>query len=356
MKPAVYLWLVPGILLASGVSADPENERVSLHVGGRVETVPNQIGHKHQWPGVYFEGAFKGPEISLETDGSGVQYKVLIDGKLYMRLADQGHEVIRIGKLGDGTHTIRIEKISETQTYSGAFNQILVAKGRALPLPPRIRQIEFIGDSFTVGYGNTSTKRECTKDDVWATTDTSQAFGPITAKAYDADYQINAFSGRGMVRNYNGLRADTLPLLYKYVLFDGKTEYSDPNWQPELIVIGLGTNDFSTALTAGEKWTTRAALRADYRTTYVDFVTRLRADHPKAQFLLMASDQMDGEIRDQVIAVTQTLKGEGETRVDAVIFSGLDYAGCHGHPSLADHQKLSAVVKGWIDAHPDVWR
>jgi hypothetical protein len=37
-----------------------------------------------------------------------------------------------------------------------------------------------------------------------ATTDNSQAFGPKVAKHYAADYQVNAISGRGIVRNFNG--------------------------------------------------------------------------------------------------------------------------------------------------------
>src|SRR6185312_14756892 len=107
-------------------------------------------------------------------------------------------------------------------------------------------QIEFIGDSHTVGYGNTSRTRECTQDDVWKTTDNSQSFGPLIAGHYAADYQINAISGRGIVRNYNGTPGDTLPVAYPYVLFDKKEEYSDPHWKPQIIVISLGTNDFST--------------------------------------------------------------------------------------------------------------
>src|SRR5207237_1246644 len=73
----------------------------------------------------------------------------------------------------------------------------------AAPLRHRRRAIEFIGDSHTVGYGNTSPGRACTEDQVWATTDTSRGIAPLTAARYAADYQVNAISGRGVVRNYN---------------------------------------------------------------------------------------------------------------------------------------------------------
>jgi len=36
----------------------------------------------------------------------------------------------------------------------------------AVPAPRRLRQIEFIGDSYTAGYGNMSDTRTCSKAEV----------------------------------------------------------------------------------------------------------------------------------------------------------------------------------------------
>jgi len=321
-----------------------------LHIGGRV-VVDAHKSVTLQWPGVYFEGTFEGDRLMISADDTN-QYKVFVDGKLIGTLSRSAQAQTFKG-LGKTHHRLRIEKISESQSKAATFSDI-TAKGLK-PGAPRARQIEFIGDSFTVGYGNTSDKRECNEDEVWATTDTSQAFGPLTARHYDADYQINAFSGRGIVRNYNGFIGDTLPRLYPYALYDGKSAYHDAKWQPQIIVIGLGTNDFSTPLNATDKWKTREDLRADYRATYVAFVRQLRARNPQAQFILMASDQADGEIRAQVSEVAQTLTSDGETRLSTLFFSGLDYGGCHSHPSLADDRKLMGLLTDWIDAHPGVW-
>lgn len=321
-----------------------------LHIGGRVVV----DAHKDvtlQWPGVYFEGTFEGARLVVSADKVN-QYKVFVDGKLAGTISRSAGARTFTG-LSKGRHSLRIEKISESQNTAATFADI-TAKGLKAA-PPRARQIEFIGDSYTVGYGNTSAKRECTDEEVWATTDTSQAFGPLTARHYNADYQINAFSGRGIVRNYNGFIGDTLPRLYPYALFDGKSAYHDENWKPQIIVIGLGTNDFSTPLNETDRWKTREDLRADYRATYVAFVKQLRTQNPQAQFLLMASDQADGEIRAQVEQVAATLKADGEKRLDTIYFSGLDFGGCHYHPSLADDRKLMGLLKGWIDAHPKVW-
>lgn len=329
---------------------------------GRLATVQKpsgdftQTGPVGQWPGLYGEVRFRGtflPPFKL-PDGR-VRYKIYIDDQLMGTL--NGGADYTAPPLTEGAHLLRIEKISETQSEAHSFGiNIGLPLGKVEQTKARPRQIEFIGDSYTVGYGNTSPKRECTQDEVWATTDTSQAFGPLTAKHYEADYQVNAFSGRGIVRNYNGFIGDPLPRLYPYSLFDGKTAYDATGWQPQIIVIGLGTNDFSTALNPGEKWTTREALQADYRDTYVAFVKSLRAKNPQAQFLLMASDGANGEIRAQVSQVAKTLKDGGETRLDTLFFDGLDFGGCHYHPSLADDRKIAGLIQDWIDAHPGVWQ
>jgi lysophospholipase L1-like esterase len=235
----------------------------------------------------------------------------------------------------------------------------MVPRGTTVPAaaPVRARQIEFIGDSYTVGYGNTSGKRQCTGEEIWATTDTSQAFGPLTAKHYDADYQINAYSGRGIVRNWDGGAGAPLPKLYPYALFDGKTVYQKSvSWAPQIIVIGLGTNDFSTQLHGGEKWNGRDALHADYEATYVKFVQTLRAENPQAFFILMASDQMDGEFQAEVKKVITSLQAKGESRIAFVGFSGLDYMACNWHPSTADDMLVSQNLITFIDAHPELWQ
>lgn len=69
----------------------------------------------------------------------------------------------------------------------------------------------------------------------------------VAAQFYDADYRVHAISGRGVVRNYDGFAGDTPPQAYPYVLFDHSVRDKDDGWQPQAIVIALGTNDFSNS-------------------------------------------------------------------------------------------------------------
>jgi hypothetical protein len=139
------------------------------------------------------------------------------------------------------------------------------------------------------------------------------------------------------------------------VLFDKKAPARDTDWDPQLIVIGLGTNDFSTPLKPEEKWKSREALRADYEQTYVRFVQQLRERHPHAFLLLAANDGAEGEIAAEVRKVMAQLVSARETRIGFIMYPAMELTACNWHPSLADHRKMAATVTQFIDSHPDLW-
>ncbi|MGZ6041055.1 MAG: GDSL-type esterase/lipase family protein [Asticcacaulis sp.] len=356
MRTFVAIAALASILIGPTVQAETP---LNMHIGGRVsQPVHPEAGVAFQWPGTYFESHFKGNRIRIQFNDSANIYALYMDGRKIGAPSRPGYAKIEISKLGDGEHTVRLERVTEAQAAPAGFVHFAVPHSAdALPAPePRARQIEFIGDSYTVGYGNTSGKRECTEQEVWATTDTSQAFGPLTAKHFNADYQVNAISGRGIVRNYGGFVAPSMPEQYPYVLFDQKDLYNDAGWHPQIIVIGLGTNDFTTPLHDGEKWKTRDELHADYEATYVKFVQELRAKNPGAFFILMASDGAAGEIQAEVQKVMAQLNAAGESRIAFLPMNGLEFTGCNYHPSTADDRKVADSLTGFIDAHPEVWQ
>ncbi|HXH15714.1 MAG TPA: GDSL-type esterase/lipase family protein [Sphingomonas sp.] len=325
-----------------------------LHIGGRVERTA--VGYNRQWPGTYFEAAFNGPAVLLKIGEGEVILRVRVDGTTVAKLVKPKPGMYRVAGLGRGRHAVRVDVASESQAAPTIFGGLYAAPGtRALPAPSRARQIEFIGDSHTVGYGNVSAKTDCTQDEVWATTDTSLAMPALTARRYRADYQVNAISGRGIVRNYDGGPGDTVPIAYPFALFNSAKRYVDPAWHPSLFVIALGTNDFTTPLKATEPWKTRDALHADYETRYVAFVKQLRARDPDAHVVLWATDMANGEIAAEVGKVAARLKAEGERNIAFVPVTGLAFTGCHAHPSTADDARITAAIAGYIDAHPGMW-
>ncbi len=340
------------------------SQMVQLHhdTVGRVayENLGDHDRWAHSWPGTQWLSDFKGSEVILRFDDPYNQYRIEVDGRVFT-ITKPGKRDYRLSGLGKYHGGVFVEKFSENQGPAGHFGGFFVLPGREEPVPRVLdpRQIEFIGDSYTVGYGNTSGKTQCTRDEVWATTDTGKSFGHLTADHYNAESQINAISGRGIVRNYNGGPGDTLPVAYPFTLFDNKTdEYdaADWEWSPQIIVIGLGTNDFSTPLHAGEKWTTRDDLHADYDATYVAFVKSLRAKNPDAFFILMAADQFQGEMPAEINKVIARLNADGERRIAFLPMTGLKFGGCDGHPNTDDDRTVADELIAFIDQHPNIWQ
>ncbi len=325
-----------------------------LNIGGRVERTPD--GYRRQWPGTYLEGTFRGRAALIRIGTGDIVLNVAVDGRRVAHLVRPQPGLYRIGGLAGGRHTLRVDVAGESQSGPTMVGG-LYATGttRPLPAPARPRRIEFIGDSHTVGYGNISTTRSCTPAEVWATTDPAQGVAGRLARRYDADYRVNAISGRGIVRNYDGGIGDTLPIVYPFTLFDKVARHDDTAWHPQLIVIALGTNDFSTALHAGERWSTRPALHADYEDRYVAFVTGLRTAHPGAHILLWATDMADGEIAAETARVVARLNAAGDARVAFVAVPGLAMSGCDYHPSTADDQIIADRLATYVEAHPALW-
>ena len=316
---------------------------LSLNVGGRVAPAPGG-GYDFGWPGVYFEGRFSGPSVEVAVDTGGEHLAVSVDGVRKAELIKSGATRLTLDRLGPGAHVVRLDKLTESQSGSSRFEGFFVGKGgKALPAPARPHRIEFIGDSHTVGYGVRSASRDCTEQQVHDLTDTSLAFGPILAARLDADYRIEAFSGRGVVRNYNGIvPGEPLPALFPR-LIAGQAEprvAANDAWKPEIVVIGLGTNDFSTALHAGEAWADEAALRKDYRDSYVAFIEGLKASRPGARFFLIQGDTFVDDVAEVA----------GRTGATAVRITSMDRGACHAHPSVADQKmmadKLEAAIRG----------
>ena len=337
---------------------------LEMQVGGRMEIAPapddagfGARNYTHQWPGSYFRAAFRGTKAFFRVVKGHEILHVMVDGKQRAVLVKPAAGVYAVEGLAKGKHRIGVFVATESQAGPNTFGGFAIPSGeKALKLRRRKHQIEFIGDSYTVGYGNLSHTHVCTNAKIWADTQDILAFGPRTARHYGADYQVNAISGRGVVRNYNGYKADTLPEAYPYVLFNKKQKYDDPAWKPQVMVIGLGTNDFTTKLNPGEPWKTRTELHADFETTYAKFLKELRARNPHAYLIVWAADVANGEVEAQAQKVVEKLKQQGFKNIVYLPINGLQFTACDSHPSLTDDQTISDKLVEVIDAHKGVWR
>lgn len=356
--------LLSGLLLgafALPLAAQPdEKTRLEMLIGGRTLRVTrdDRQAWAYQWPAVYFAARFQGDEVTFAFDDSYNNFNVFVDGRNVAVLKKPTTNSFSFRELGPGEHTVRVEKRSETQYAVGAFKGFFVPeKENALPAPAATRAIEFIGDSLTVGYGNTSASTHCTPEELFEATDTQQGFGPLVAKNFGATYQVNAFSGLGMVRNFDGREHPKyrLPMLYPRALFDDPTPDDSP-WEPQLIVIGIGGNDFSSPVRADEPWQTEEDLVADYEKTYVAFIKELRAKNPRALLLMTWTSDRGAEYPSSVQRVLKKLRADGIKRVDEMVYPKLERTGCDSQPNVHDDALIAGLLEAYIDARPDLWK
>jgi len=334
------------------VDAEPSGlQPLTARVFGRVQALPDG-SLRRQWPGTYAEAAFIGSEAYFRVGPGDVSLRLRVDGEAPIPLLKPAPGLYRVSvPRAAPSHRLRIDVASENQGGATSFGGFFVAAGgRPATLPARAHQVEFIGDSHTVGYANTSTKRECSGDEVFASTDTSLGVAPQVAARFDADYQVNAISGRGVVRNYNGGGGEPLPTAYPFVLFDKASVASDPSWRPQAIVISLGTNDFSTPLNPGEKWARREQLQADFEASYAKFIQELHRQQPQAYILLWAAGSDDSELATEARKVVKQVQQSGNARVGFVAVPGLAASACHYHPSLADDQRIALLLTRHLEA------
>jgi hypothetical protein len=375
------LWLfLAGLLYAACASAEPmrvqlkpskvasPGERaIPLRSVGRVGTVKDGAGavsYRHQWPGVYFEATFTGDRFSLGFDDSFNEYRLLVDDHAPVTLRPRARAWYSVTGLARKRHVVRLEKVTESIAYREAFLGFFAPKDAVAGEPPmRARQIEFIGDSSMTGYGNRSAKQQCTQEEVRDTTDTQQAYPVLVAKAAGADYQINAISGRGVVRNYdNAYPGQALPDVYGRLFLEGTETYDFREWNPQIVVIKLSA-DFFPALRPGERWSNFDDLAAAYIARFKSFVAELGARHPSATFLIAWADpasapdaafaQLTRKGREEISAAAAA----AGVSIDFLVPPDLpfDSSACDYHSSLADHRTLAEWLSGYLRQHPEYW-
>ena len=101
-----------------------------------------------------------------------------------------------------GQHTLTITKLTDSKKGVAWLQSIeLGPAGAFLPPPPTPgmrsgRRMLFIGDSFTSGSGNTG-NAQCPR--MAANQNALLAYGPFTAAHFQADFQVTAVGGAGLV-------------------------------------------------------------------------------------------------------------------------------------------------------------
>ena len=212
------------------------------------------------FPATYFRVAFTGKSLSMRvSDSKRDFFAVWIDSPTSAEpthiVEVKGNDTIiplivpeDVKKSKIKEHLVVIQKRTEAGCGKTTVHEFMT-DGRFLQAPAfKERQIEFIGDSYTCGYGvDAPSRRDPFTDE---TENASRTYASIVSRYFDADYMAIAHSGRGICRNAgSNIPWEVMTDIYQYTIDrDSTTRWSADQsaFRPDITVIYLGTNDFSS--------------------------------------------------------------------------------------------------------------
>lgn len=308
----------------------------------------------HEWPSLQAVARFQGKAVTLRLNDAVDRWRITLDGAV-VETARPGQKDLRIDSLTPGRHEVRAERTSEWHGAAEFGGFFLDPDATALPAPdPAPRLVEFIGDSDTVGFGNTALRRDCNDEQVFSATDTTLAFPARVAREFGTDYRVIARSGIGLMRNAGGLApAQTMRQLYPLALPSHPDLAPLPARKADLLVIGLGSNDFGSDFAPGEPWQDHATLSRDFGPGLTEFARARLTENPGARLILLAFGEYGEALTDPYRQSAGTLAAEGFA-VRLAVLPKLERTACLWHPSLADHAAIAQILdKAIREAWPE---
>ncbi len=297
------------------------------------------------WPGVYIRAKFEGTSCSIRLIDGKNYFDVTIDSQPPQVLETDTSNIYSVASnLKDTIHTILIEKRTEANIGKSEFLGFILDEGKQLLKFDSIpnRRIEFIGNSITCGYG---VEGESASSHFKPETENATlSFAALVGKILKADYTMVAYSGKGVVRNYgdpNKTSIDPMPTLYdRTICFDSTLKWDFKSWVPQVVVINLGTNDFST-----QPYPDKLV----FENAYIKLINQVQSNYPGVTIFCVCGP-MIGEpcATDVNEVVTQCQQNNTNKKVYYINVSTsvltMSDRGSDWHPNISGQQKTADVI------------
>ena len=295
-------------------------------------------------PGVYIKARFDGNECSFfvndqELNGYVHNYlEVIVDSKAFRFQTKFAANKITLRGLNKGVHSITICK--DTESGNGYLEFAGIKCKKLLPLPAKpSEKIEFIGNSITCGFGADTTKIGCGKGQWYDEHNAYMAYGPLTARALHAQWELTSVSGIGMIHSCCGMKI-LMPQVYdKIDLRDDSIAYDFNDYIPGIVTICLGQNDGIQDSAA-------------FCSAYVDFVKTIRSKYAKAKIILLSSPMADTKLRtvlkNYLNSIDNYFQANGDKNIYTFFFETQYNHGCFSHPDLKEHREIADLLIHFI--------
>lgn len=286
------------------------------------------------WPGTSVGTRIDGGAVSVTLDGAGgVFFEIVVDGAPVGQFTtDGGSQTYPLAAgLAAGEHDVEI--VRRNEGFFGAVKFVAFEPGNGTTLVqspnPYAHRLEFIGDSLTAGYGIEGAPGCSFSGD---TESAYPTYAMVAARAVKASAHLVAYSGKGVFQNYGGDKNELMPELWLRTLTDDPTPWDFSKYTPEVVVINLGTNDFSAAVS-----------EAEFEGAYVELLGDVRSKYPAAHILAVHWSNWGATHEGWVTTALATF---GDANTDHIQFTidPNDGFGCDYHTNVVTNAKLGALL------------
>lgn len=271
-------------------------------------------------------------------------------------LSKRENHIVLFDSPVEKTVTVRVMKFSEAAFgYAGFTSLELEGDLLSSPESPATAsqlKLEFIGDSITCGYGIEGVWEKDTFTTQQERPDKAYAF--LTAKALGAQVQLCSWSGIGLISNY--VDPETIMLPDTHWLMQANWPYTDKSlslrlgiepevwdgagYEPDIVVIHLGTNDISWVRGMEER-------RLEYTAQLRQLIEAVHRRSPRAKIcccLGIMGEQLNTSVEE---AVNLFKKDFPNVAAKAVLFTQQieeDGIAADWHPSAVTHKKAAELL------------
>ncbi len=359
-----------------------------LHPIGRTLYDQQRQAIFFNWTASGFALRFRGDRLDMDAEAFGDTFPGEPDSLPYLAvLLDGQKEPAQLIPMEKGRktytlyasdqpqeHTLRVYKRSENSKGRVCLYG-LTLNGEALSYtPPETKyKIEFVGDSITCGFGNEMDPDTKVFSPLWE--NGLCAYPEIAAQLLDASYQSICISGIPLCSasdpkyklHLTGMEDFDLPARametqYAYTdrnhqetmgMDDGFTPWDFSKFQPDAIIINLGTNDaFRLSVAGGGK-----GEELHFQNRYTAFLHALRRHNGPAPVLACTLGPMNYFLFDTIEKAVAAYRAEtGDPRIFCLKYGAIDiwgegYGGLL-HPNVKTHQRmareLAQALRPWL--------
>lgn len=335
------------------------------------------------WTGSGIELNAMGSELWIEVEADYEAYEPWIN--IIINSVSVSRQMLIAGRYwfcvfrGMDANTIKnVRIVRETQAMNGdhsCYMQIHSVKfdGGFMPVEEKLYKFEFVGDSITSGEGAIGAKIEDDWISMWFSS--VHNYAAITAQTLNADYRIISQSGWGVLTSWDNNPHYNIPEYYTKIcgLLTGKKnkslgafeENNFESWQPDVVVVNLGTND-AGAFNSPE-WKDEVTgeihkqkLNKDgtfntkdleaFEEAVCNFMGKLRKYNKKSN-IIWVYGMLGIQILPSIYRAVDTyIKNTGDKKVSVFQLPNTteETVGARSHPGTLSHEKAAKELTGYI--------